>query len=527
MAYEQNLLLRRKYIPPILYLVFCCMLLCSIPSFSYANDFRVNEYLSIAPSSIPVIEDPLNPNDGSDYVGMTKLRWRAGENLTTTQITEIEIEVKYDSGFIPSQHIEEIHVYYEPQGGNGLFDRGDPLVNPTSDDQIATISGPYTFSFGDDTQTINIDESIVQQDAGGWSILWIGFDFANTADIAAGVSCRIIRVDWEDTADPTNLNDSETYPDEADHVNVVNKPVDDHEVTLTGTSTAPTSATQGDVNISMLKLDFDLLDTTIDGTLTGHDLYLDSIRLHKTGTPSADSDIDSGGVILYEDTDESGDLTPDDNPIASGTMGSTEAGYVTLSPPVDFPIHHTGASPHKTFFIAINISVTAGVANTLGLEVEDPSQDVVFIDLIDDINPISPNYATVSIPYVQEGYILSQTAISSGTLTISELVLDVQPPSEPIATNNRILPGSTDPVKIYIPEPAGGPNTKVTVQIYTTTGKRVATLVDNRPYSQIESQLPLLWYGKNSRQKNLGPGLYFIQVVSGNDKKVLKVLIVR
>ncbi len=98
---------------------------------------------------------------------------------------------------------------------------------------------------------------------------------------------------------------------------------------------------------------------------------------------------------------------------------------------------------------------------------------------------------------------------------------------EPIAANNRILPGSTDPVKIYIPEPPGGSSEKITVQVYTAKGQRVATLVDNRPYSQIVNDLPLLWYGKNGRQKDLGPGLYFIQIRTGSYKRVLKVLIVR
>lgn len=98
---------------------------------------------------------------------------------------------------------------------------------------------------------------------------------------------------------------------------------------------------------------------------------------------------------------------------------------------------------------------------------------------------------------------------------------------KPVAANNRILPGSADPVKIYIPEPSGGPGKKITVQVFTVTGKRVATLVNKRPYSQIKDQIPLLWYGTNGQQQKLGPGLYFIQVVSGSQKTVLKVLIVR
>ncbi len=98
---------------------------------------------------------------------------------------------------------------------------------------------------------------------------------------------------------------------------------------------------------------------------------------------------------------------------------------------------------------------------------------------------------------------------------------------EPVAANNRILPGQTEPVKIYIPVPPGGQSEKVTVQIFTVTGEKVVTLVKNRPYSQIAGSLPLEWFGKNSKQKNLGPGLYFIQIKTDSYTKVLKVLIVR
>jgi hypothetical protein len=98
---------------------------------------------------------------------------------------------------------------------------------------------------------------------------------------------------------------------------------------------------------------------------------------------------------------------------------------------------------------------------------------------------------------------------------------------EPVAANNRIKPGSKDPVKIYIPAPPGGAQERVTVEVYTVTGERVVTLVNNRPYQEIVSSLPLEWYGKNGKQKDLGPGLYFIQIRTKSYKKVLKVLIVR
>jgi hypothetical protein len=398
--------------------------------------------------------------------------------------------------------------------------------------------------------------------------------------------------------------------------------VDDYEATLSGTSIAPATATQGDINVGLMQLDFGIADPSFDESLPYFTVNLDSIKLHNIGDD--DADIDSGGVILYEDTDLSGDLSDNDNPLAAGTLSG---GYVTLDPPVNLPLTSSG----KTFFIAINIATDAGENNGIALEIENPFTDVVFNDIIDDTNPVGPTYAFVSVEYVQQGYVDSTTAIQSGTITISPLELeDVIPPEvaftsprsdetdvaltteitvvfseeiesstisssnftvedsrntavsgtvsasgssavfapsgdldfeetytvtvlagvedlagnslaadytwdfttrenvpEPVAANNRILPGSSEPVRIYIPEPAGGPNERVTVQVYTTTGRKVATLVNNRPYSQIRSQQPLLWYGKNGSQQNLGPGLYFIQVRSGSTKKVLKVLIVR
>ena len=90
-----------------------------------------------------------------------------------------------------------------------------------------------------------------------------------------------------------------------------------------------------------------------------------------------------------------------------------------------------------------------------------------------------------------------------------------------------ITPGSSEPVQIHIPVPPGGQSARLTVEVYTITGERVAVLVNNRSYSEIASSLPILWYGKNGRQQKLGPGLYFIQIRSKNYKKVLKVLIVR
>jgi hypothetical protein len=106
-------------------------------------------------------------------------------------------------------------------------------------------------------------------------------------------------------------------------------------------------------------------------------------------------------------------------------------------------------------------------------------------------------------------------------------ILDVP---EPIAANNRIQPGVNDRAVIFIPEPpasAGGANARVTVQVFTPTGKRVATLVNARVYSALAMDLPLLWYGTNGLGDQLGPGLYFIRISATGWVRTLRVMVVR
>ena len=79
---------------------------------------------------------------------------------------------------------------------------------------------------------------------------------------------------------------------------------------------------------------------------------------------------------------------------------------------------------------------------------------------------------------------------------------------------------------IIIPEPDSGPTTAVTVTVFTPTGKRVATLVDNRPYQDVLIS-PLEWFGTNGANNKLGPGIYFIIVSSKDSSETLKVRIVR
>jgi hypothetical protein len=95
-----------------------------------------------------------------------------------------------------------------------------------------------------------------------------------------------------------------------------------------------------------------------------------------------------------------------------------------------------------------------------------------------------------------------------------------------VVNNNKIVPGGS-PASIFIPQPPAGAQDPVTVQVFTATGRRVATLVDNRPYSEIVADLPLLWDGVNGKNVKLGPGLYFVQIRATGFVRTLKIMIVR
>jgi len=100
--------------------------------------------------------------------------------------------------------------------------------------------------------------------------------------------------------------------------------------------------------------------------------------------------------------------------------------------------------------------------------------------------------------------------------------------NEPIILKNRLQPGGNQQALIFVTEPPGGSTDRVSVQVFTTSGRRVATLVNNRPYSSVLSpDDPIIWNGTNDQGKPLGPGLYFVQIRATNYKRVLKVMIVR
>jgi hypothetical protein len=584
-----------------------------------ADGFNQNEYISMAPISIP-IEDPDDLDSdgvGTADLGMTRFLWRAGVLDTTTAMKYVTVRLIYDGAFDRTD-VNEIKIYFE-DNQNDLFDRGG------GDDIDVTVNGPYSFDEGDDDKVIEINDAVAFKDtSGGWAHIYVAFDLKPGANVTGTtLGCEIVEVEDNTGTGPGTGGTFTPNPQLTDK-----EDVDDYEATLTATGRAPLSgeAEQGENDVPVLQLQLSTNDTSLDVADTYKKATLDSLTVHLTGTDYAD--IDPGGFSIYDDANNNGAIDMGETTIPAAVSPMTPSEYVTINPTSDIYFDENPIS----LIVTVNVAESAGVGNTIGLEIENPSVHFMFKDIINDINNLNPAvYAYVSTGYVQQGYITatSSTPGTNNTFTVTPMP-DTDPPevaatvprdnesgvvvttdvsiifnedinpatvsdvifyvedstgtkvpgtvsasgseaifspdskfnyeqiysatlepgvediygnvmtttytwsfattanvAKPVAANNRILPGSTDPVQIHIPEPAGGPNERITVQVFTTTGKKVATLVNNSTYAQIENQLPLLWYGKNSQQKNLGPGLYFIQVVSGGEKTVLKVLIVR
>ena len=100
------------------------------------------------------------------------------------------------------------------------------------------------------------------------------------------------------------------------------------------------------------------------------------------------------------------------------------------------------------------------------------------------------------------------------------------PFDEPIAIKNRIGTGANSEALIFVPQPPGGASERVSVQVFTTTGKLVRTFYKNVPWTTIGAG-PISWDGTNDRGQDLGPGMYFVQIRTPSYKRVLKVMIVR
>ena len=592
------------------------------PFTAYADDFNPHPdpYFSVAPLSIP-IEDTAT---GTVDVAMARFRWQALAG--TTALKYVTVRLMADPSFDRSG-ITSIKVYFDNNQDiptvpptvsiNEFFDRN--AAPPGGDDVDVTV-GSWDFTLSD-TVKIEVDNTLAVKGTSGWAKIFIAFDLAPDAEIDESIGCEILEVE-DNTGPPGNTHNPVASP-AIDQDNI-----DDYETTLLATGIATPTGEQGEDFVPVLWLQLNSNDADFDVLDTYKNVNLDAITFHVIGTDF--SDIDPGGISLWTDNIPYGTFDGSDVAIPSTVTPGAPSEYVTVNPSSPIPFDDTGINLIAT----VNVAESAGVGNTVGLEIEDPSTDLSFNDIIDDDDDSNVTvyaYVSVGTDYSQTGYILSSSTIpgTSNTFTVTPLP-DTDPPqvaatvprnnesgvvvttdvtiifnedinpstvsdtifyvkdstgskvpgtvsasgseavftpdsrfnyeqiytatlepgvediygnamttthtwgfattpnvAKPVAANNRILPGSTDPVQIHIPEPSGGPSKRVTVQVFTTTGKKVATLINNRPYAQIENQLPLLWYGRNSRQQNLGPGLYFIQVISGGEKTILKVLIVR
>jgi len=98
--------------------------------------------------------------------------------------------------------------------------------------------------------------------------------------------------------------------------------------------------------------------------------------------------------------------------------------------------------------------------------------------------------------------------------------------NEPTAIKNRIGSGTNAETVILIPTPPKGDSERISVQVFTTTGRLVKTFCKNVPYSTVTDGR-YIWNGTNDRGDPLGPGMYFVQVRTESYKRVLKVMIVR
>jgi hypothetical protein len=201
---------------------------------------------------------------------------------------------------------------------------------------------------------------------------------------------------------------------------------------------------------------------------------------------------------------------------ATGTAIDTVVSVV-FSEPMDEESVTDGAN-----FSLVASGATEGVAGTLAYNAD--ANTVTFTP--DEALAYDTEYtATVAAGVLdaegsalEEGYAFSFTTVAQ----VGEF-------ENAIVANNRIQPGSSEPMRIYLEVPAGANATDaVAIQVYTATGRRVATLTAaGDTYASVIARQPILWYGTNGRGQDLGPGLYFIQVRSAGFEQSFRALIVR
>lgn len=387
-----------------------------------ADNLSIQEHLVIAPRSIPV------PESGNASFAVTRLQFRNGSNFDAdTNISRIDFQVN-KTGALSYADIASVKAYFEPQGGAGTYDNerlgGDDLdIMTGSSYDTGTGAGYITFQVA----PLSVPPYPASDAADfGWGAsahIYVVLEIANTADDDSSVSCEITSVTYGPVGDGTGS----TAPPTALVGGEEN--LDTYRVDLTATGITTGDKDQASTNAPVLELEL----TTADSSAA--DIDLDSIKLHSLG--DRDADIAAAGVLLYEDVDDDDSFEPGADDGEALASGSLSGGYVTLNPPLDLIFTPTTT---RRFFVAVNVSLTAVVGNTIELEVENPSTDFTFKDIIyDDNQGVLDDYAYVFLgyPYVQEGYLTgtTPTPAAGNSFDVTELYVPTPP------TVSSIVPG--------------------------------------------------------------------------------------
>ena len=369
-------------------------------------------HTSIAPASVPVASDGT-----ATGIGMTKLIVYTNSNLgdQTATISAIDIALTSDNGAFDESWITDIRVYMENDEvsglpGNAVYDNGSGY-----DDFELVTTGAVTFDAGW-TKTITFDAASSGLDGSPSTLLYVVFDFDFGVDIATAltmnVGCEVTGL--------TATEDFDTNTALANHDGRAE--LDSYEASITTTGNAPTNATQGEADIQVFQLDLDIIEAGVTGNL-------DSLKLRRTGTVSVDADLATGGVLIYDDSGVGnvGSFGPGDQQLGSATL---TGGYATVYPrdPSD-PLAKIPITDSTTFWITSNLAVGAVVDHNIGLDIENPSTDIVWADVIYDI--YFPNQVA-GTEYNHTAYISSTTAepTTGHIYNVDEIVVvDTTPPT--------------------------------------------------------------------------------------------------
>jgi hypothetical protein len=398
------------------------MLLSCVVSWVAAQTLDVRSHISIAPLSIPI-----HPTAGATGVGMVRLGVKPLDSGETSSISQITVSLTSDGSFDPVD-ISDIRVYFEIPG-NSEYDNGANI-----DDVEVDMGGVHTFTGTSATIPINPADpgGATFGFAGGDKWLYVVFDFSSGADTTTNVGCEVTSVTYGAAGVGTGTTLAVGGADPQFILHNQRRNADTLEATMDASWIGPATAAANASKVGLLRLDFDALDSTVNATTAP--VQLDKVRVHLTF--GQDNWVGTAGVLLYAD-DGDGLFEPDADDgtyVASATLSG---GYALLDP-ANIPITSAG----KTYFVAVNLNgAAAQVGQSFGLNINDPSVDIIFADEIDDDaigNAADPEYAYLvytaagTWEYVQKGYAVSTTAdpaaIAGNTFLINPAD-DGNPPS--------------------------------------------------------------------------------------------------